>query len=61
MRYCLSNKFNYIIPGMLKFSEIDQNLKVKKKKKNISKKNLFKIHKIYLNNESKFFIQKRVR
>ena len=45
---------------MLKFSEIDQNLKVTKKK-NISKKNLFKIHKIYLNNESKFFIQKRVR
>lgn len=60
LRYCLSNKFNYIIPGMLKFSEIDQNLKVTKKK-NISKKNLFKIHKIYLNNESKFFIQKRVR
>jgi len=60
LRYCLSNNFNYVIPGMLKFSEINYNIKVTKKK-NIYEKKLRKIHKIYLNNENKFFIQKRVR
>lgn len=58
--FCLSNNFEFVIPGMMSFKEIDLNIKTSKLKK-INQKDLKDIFKMYKLINDKIFVQKRVR
>jgi aryl-alcohol dehydrogenase-like predicted oxidoreductase len=58
LHYCLSNGFNYVIPGMMEISEIKENVKINKIKK-ISKRNLALIYSDYKKIENDAFITKK--
>lgn len=58
LNFCFSNSFDYVIPGMLTKKEIDENIKVSRMQK-INRKNIRKIHKIYLKNEVHFWKTKK--
>ena len=58
LHYCLSNGFDYVIPGMMEIAEIKENTKINKIKK-ISKKNLALIYSEYKKIENNAFITKK--
>ena len=58
LHYCLSNGFNYVIPGMMEIAEIKENIKINKIKKN-SKKNLALIYYEYKKIENDAFVTKK--
>jgi len=56
LSFCLSHKFNYVIPGMYSLNDLNKNIKIINKK--IKKKDLSEINEIYLKNQNKFYIKK---
>ena len=58
LHYCLSNGFDYVIPGMMETSEIKENIKINKIKK-ISKSNLSLIYSDYKEIENDAFVTKK--
>lgn len=58
--FCLSHSFDYVIPGMLKKREIENNVSLNTKNK-INNKDLREIRKIYLEIENQIFVQSRKR
>jgi aryl-alcohol dehydrogenase-like predicted oxidoreductase len=58
LHYCLSQGFDYVIPGMMEVSEIKENIEINKIKK-ISDKNLALIYSDYKKIESNAFVTKK--
>lgn len=58
--FCISHNFQYVIPGMMSFSDIKKNINVSRLKKieNKDLKELFLIYKIF---DERIFVQKRIR
>ena len=56
MNFCLSSNFvGSVIPGMMSYEDIIKNV-IAENKKNLSKRDLLSIYKIYKNNE--YFLKK---
>lgn len=58
--FCMSHNFEYVIPGMMSFSDIKKNINVSRLKK-IENKDLEELFLIYKMFDEKIFVQKRIR